>query len=516
MRIQLFFYIAIKVRPFRLLKFNAMKIYKNACVLFSVIILGICHVQGQVLEASINGTATEDRFGSSLSISDDGLTLIVGAPTASVGGIPRGKVKIYKKSGNNWIQFGTDLVGVTLYDCFGGSVSVSADGTRAAIGAPEFDINTFTNNGIVRVYDLTGATWTQIGSDIQGVNNEGMGRAVALNGDGTRVVVGGNGGNGTGGVVKVYRDSSGVWVKVGNTITGEASGDSFGSSVAISSSGNRIVGGAPNNSGNGTNAGNVRVFDWIAGSWIQSGSDFDGEAASNNYGRSVSLSNDGNRLLIGGPSNVNSSGINTGHARVFDYIGNSWTQVGADIEGITLNEQFGSRVSIAPTGTRLLIASPSYANFSGRVKIFEFNGTNWAQVGNTLSGSGNMGIGLDQSSNGSRLAIGSPFTSPAGTNSGNVSLYSFPVISSIEYIAGPDLVIFPNPFSIELNIHSDFHSMAQINLYDVMGKKVVSEYLNTNTSLNTSNLKVGVYFYEIKDVKGTVIAGGKLVKGSFD
>ncbi|MBK8873319.1 MAG: hypothetical protein IPN13_05100 [Bacteroidetes bacterium] len=224
-----------------------MELTRKLILTITLSIINVCSGFGQVMEFAINGAAAQDRIGSAVAISDDGLTLVIGAQSASVGGTLCGKANIYKKSGNNWIQFGPDLIGVNLYDGFGSAVSISADGTRAAISAPEFDINTFVNNGIVRIYDLTGSTWLQIGSDIQGSNSEGLGKSVALNGDGSKVVFGSNGtsGAGAGGRAKVYRDSSGTWVKVGLTINGEASGDVFGSSVAISANGNRIFVGAP-------------------------------------------------------------------------------------------------------------------------------------------------------------------------------------------------------------------------------------------------------------------------------
>ncbi|MBK6641072.1 MAG: T9SS type A sorting domain-containing protein [Bacteroidetes bacterium] len=492
-----------------------MELTRKLILTITLSIINVCSGFGQVMEFAINGAAAQDRIGSALAISDDGLTLVIGAPSASVGGTLCGKANIYKKSGNNWIQFGPDLIGVNLYDGFGSAVSISADGTRAAISAPEFDINTFVNNGIVRIYDLTGSTWLQIGSDIQGSNSEGLGKSVALNGDGSKVVFGSNGttGAGAGGRANVYRDSSGTWVKVGLTINGEASGDVFGSSVAISANGNRIFVGAPFNGGNGIQAGHVRAFDLAAGNWIQIGADIDGEASMNYFGNSIAVSNDGNRLVVGAHANVNVSGVISGHARVFDLIGNSWVQVGSDIEGDFLQEQFGSRVSISGNGLRLLIASPFYLSSAGRAKIFEFDGTNWVQTGNTISGSGNTGIGLDQSLNGSRLAVGSPFaSSTAGPNTGIVRLYGLSGLSSVENISENNFLIYPNPFTSHIEIHSKTNKLSGLRIKNLLGEQVLFTEFNTDTDINTMNVIKGIYFYEIKDDKGIIVKSGKLIK----
>jgi hypothetical protein len=59
------------------------------------------------------------------------------------------------------------------------------------------------------------------------------------------------------------------------------------------------------------------VFDLTGSSWVQVGSDINGEAASDFSGSSVSLSSDGSRVAIGAPSN-SGVGLDSGHARVYD------------------------------------------------------------------------------------------------------------------------------------------------------------------------------------------------------
>ena len=49
-------------------------------------------------------------------------------------------------------QAGVDLDGLSARDSFGGSVSMSTDGSRVAIGAPDSDGPSGVNNGRVQVY----------------------------------------------------------------------------------------------------------------------------------------------------------------------------------------------------------------------------------------------------------------------------------------------------------------------------------------------------------------------------
>ena len=48
----------------------------------------------------------------------------------------------------------------------------------------------------------------------------------------------------------------------------------------------------------------------------------------------------GTRIVVGGFLN-DGNGPNSGHARVFDWNGTTWTQVGADINGEAAYDQFG-------------------------------------------------------------------------------------------------------------------------------------------------------------------------------
>jgi hypothetical protein len=99
-----------------------------------------------------------------------------------------------------------------------------------------------------------------------------------------------NDGNGTdAGHVRIYEYSSGSWSKLGSDIDGEAAGDASGISASMNSSGDRVAIGAHGNDGTGTDAGHVRVYGYSSGSWSQLGSDIDGEAAGDRFGRGVSM-----------------------------------------------------------------------------------------------------------------------------------------------------------------------------------------------------------------------------------
>ena len=104
---------------------------------------------------------------------------------------------------------------------------------------------------------------------------------------------------------------------MGQDIDGEAASDYSGRSVSLSSDGTRVAIGAPFNDGNGSNSGHTRIWEWNGSTWTQISQDIDGEAANDQSGRSVSLSSDGTRVAIGAPFNDSGNGSVAGHTRVY-------------------------------------------------------------------------------------------------------------------------------------------------------------------------------------------------------
>ena len=83
--------------------------------------------------------------------------------------------------------------------------------------------------------------------------------------------------------------------------------------------------GAPFNDGSGGfNNGHARIYENISGTWTQIGQDIDGEADENESGNSISLSADGSVVAIGAINNYD-NGIETGHVRIYENISGTWT-----------------------------------------------------------------------------------------------------------------------------------------------------------------------------------------------
>jgi hypothetical protein len=71
--------------------------------------------------------------------------------------------------------------------------------------------------------------------------------------------------------------------------------------------------------------------------------------------------------------------------------------------------------------------------------------------------------------------------------------------------------INPNPFDSELHIQSNLTSKIKFSLYNCLSNKVMDQDFSRSTTLNTSRLEGGIYFYEFRSKNG-LIKSGKIVK----
>jgi hypothetical protein len=179
-----------------------------------------------------------------------------------------GRVRIYEWSGSAWVQLGGDIDGEAAGDNSGDSVSLSADGNRVAIGA-RFNAGNGGGSGQVRIYEWSGSAWVQLGGDIDGeASGDNSGSSVSLSADGSRVAIGAPRSSENGfdsGQVRIYEWSGSAWTQLGESIDGEEADDNSGVSVSISSDGSRLAIGAPNNDENGENSGHVRIYGLLSG-----------------------------------------------------------------------------------------------------------------------------------------------------------------------------------------------------------------------------------------------------------
>lgn len=191
----------------------------------------------------------------------------------------------------------------------------------------------------------------------------------------------------------------------------------FGSSIALSVDGNTMAVGSPGEDSaatgvNNTNpgpantaadySGAVFVFTRSGGVWTQQAYlKASNTAANANFGHSVSLSSDGNRLAVGarGESTTQSS---SGAVYMFQRTGTNWTQTGTPLKAgaVMQSATFGSSVALSGDGNMLAVGSFGESGtgtgiaagasaggtftgasvFHGAVNVFAYNAGSWAQT----------------------------------------------------------------------------------------------------------------------------------------
>ena len=288
-----------------------------------------------------------------------------------------------------FVQLGGDITGIGLdSEEFGQSVSISGDGSTVAIGS----LGNPGVGGRVEVWKQSlevHSGWEQMGPgiDVAGGGDILAKYSVSLSDDGSILAVGATGQLAsleyTQGRVEVWKYTETDWVLMGE-ISGTA-GDNFGISVSLSSAGDRLAIGANRNSGPVDDLaylkGQVQIYAYTGTGWDQLGQNLYGDGFLFESGFSVSLSGNGKRVAMGEKgSQFAGWGVNQkGQVRVFEYSGDAWVQMGASEEGVRAWDAAGSSVSLNHDGTRFALGAIGYdgedsslKNNSGLVRVFQY------------------------------------------------------------------------------------------------------------------------------------------------
>ncbi|WP_171020126.1 integrin [Hydrogenophaga sp. 2FB] len=352
-----------------------------------------------------SNTDAGDWFGGVTVLSADGNTLAVSAPLEDSDGNElnnaldeSGAVYIFVRSGNTWVQQAyLKAPNLGLFDNFGWSVALSADGNVLAVGAPSEDSNdvttpgddSFQDSGAVYVFTRSATVWTQ--RDYLKAGNIGagdtFGTSIALAADGRTLAVGAPFENGdasststvpnemalAAGAVYVFaRNQADIWTQKAYLKASNAKQDAqFGTSVALSGDGHTLGVGAvyeASADGNQANtsapaAGAVYTFGHDAtGTWTQQAYlKASNIGAGDEFGQSVALSTNGSTLAVGAPkeSGPGDAMPLSGAVYVFEHSVGGWNQqalVRAD--NPHTQYRYGSRVALTGDGNTLAVGAP--------------------------------------------------------------------------------------------------------------------------------------------------------------
>ena len=327
-----------------------------------------------------------------------------------------GAVYVFMRTGSAWVQQAyikaSNTGGEEDGDTFGYSVSLTGDGNTLAVGAPSEDSaateingdqanNAAAGAGAVYVFSRSGNAWAQQ-AYVKSPTTRGnalFGYSVSLDNSGNTLAAGAFDEDGGKGAVHLFSRAGNTWSHQARLQASNAERqDSLGTWVAISDDGNTMAAGSLDedslltgvNSGNtaaadqtsDTSAGAAYVFTRAGTMWSQQAF----MKASNSgkedwFGARVALSGDGNTMVATAPNEDSASrGIGgdqkddsaqeAGAAYIFSRTGAAWGAPlyfkGADNKQF---DEFGSAVALSKDG-RTMAVGARFADTAGVVHIF--------------------------------------------------------------------------------------------------------------------------------------------------
>ena len=365
----------------------------------------------------IAGEAEFQYTGSSVSMNPTGKFIVVGTKEAYEAGM----VRVYVRKKGVYTPLGIDsMFGESPGDEFGSSVSISDDGKQVAVGARSSSVSGKSKNGLIKVYKYSESldSWIQVGDTIEGSEDlERMGFAVDMSGNGLRVACGSPKGNGGRGSVSIYEyHKRRGWELVGDAIVGEKKKDMAGFSVSLSSDGSVVAIGAISASIEGLKrCGGVTVYSFDNGAWVKLGQGLAGLMDNAQFGYSLALSGDGKRLVVGSNGYSTAEFSNVGSCEVFELNvqTSKWKQIG-EVIGDDNNEGAGYHVSMSENGLWVSCSKTDFASGSpeGVVQVLGEDISNEWRVKDLMApyfeNSTSFGTSTYLSQGGEHILIGAP------------------------------------------------------------------------------------------------------------
>lgn len=501
-------------------KFYLTKLLLNS---FFLLALNNCFSQIQIGQ-DIEGVMSNEGFGTSTSISNNGHIIAVGAPNNVFNSEEIGLVNLYEfdLTNSEWNQKGQSIIGDNKGESWGSDISISSNGNIVAISSPD-NSNASQNSGLVRIFkfDNNSSTWNQMGQDINGKYKEDRcGISISLNSEGNIIAIGSNLNDQNGenaGQVNIfeYDSESNTWIPKGPSINGTDEGDRFGEVVSLSSDGSivAIMARIPFENGD------VEVYEFQSESstWQQIGQDINKGSGDNHTDllSSLSISQDGKTLAIGASFN-DDNGQNSGNVRVFNYSNsqNNWIQKGQNIIGEAAEDRSGNSISISGNGEIIAVGAllnDGNGKDSGHVRIYQYSNeiSDWKQIGNDIDGEASedsSGKSVSLSSNGNFLVIGAPNNvNQNGITSGHARIFELSSIVNTEMIQLSDLKIniHPNPASEQICLNNNQKGLVKI--YNQSGTLVNQLIVEPQAIIPINTFIQGSYILEYIQDKDHII-----------
>jgi hypothetical protein len=374
----------------------------------------------------------DDYFGMSVAVSADGSTIVAGAYYDDIGSNPnQGSAYVYRWNGSSWFEMKLTANDGEANDEFGISLAVSADGNTVVVSSASDD----SGKGSMYVFRWNGSSYDQAQKLTAegGQANDFFGVSVTISGDGSTIIAGASYDDYTysdQGSAYVFRFNGSLYYQVKQLLASDgAASDYFGCSVSVSSDGNTVVVGAHGDDKLFTDSGSVYVFRWNGSSWEEKKFKASDAAASDYFGYSVSVSSDGNTVAVGAYMD-DDMGSGSGSVYVYRWNGSTWVEKKLTASDGLAGDGLGNSVSVSADGKTIAVGTPwndVSGTDSGAAYVFRWNGSTWVETKLSAGdGSGNDRFGhrVAVSADGATVAVGAHWDD-VGSNSNQGSVWVF-------------------------------------------------------------------------------------------
>lgn len=396
------------------------------------------YATGDQIQLAASDATNGFRFGGSVALSGDGLTLAVGSASRSSGGTRRGAVYVFKLISGTWTQ----QVILTASDgadndFFGWCVDISSNGSVVVVGAPFHDSGGKINNG--RTYAYNGSNWsTQTILDPPVLVDDAgqFGYGVAISGDGTVIVAGapGHPSSGVYGTAWVF-SGSGWSTKTTLAAASPLNSGGLGFACSISYNGSVIYLGAPE-IGLIPSAQLGRGYLYLGSNWgTETSVNPTHRLIPGRFGASVDMTDDGSILVSGDRDYIGSGGPGIGYA----FSGVNYTEQAIfDHHAPTFPMQdfFSRSVAIGGDGKIAAMGASNVVsgNSRGAVYLFRLSGSSYGACTTLIppTSTPDMMFSLANSSRGisidalsSAILVGAPMQNDDGPGYAFIQLIAF-------------------------------------------------------------------------------------------
>jgi hypothetical protein len=365
-------------------------------------------------------SGTQD-FGESVALSSGSSTIVV---SDSGREYDTGAAYVFERSGDDWrSQQHLVPADAERENNVAESLAVSDDGRTVVVGAPSIggaDETPTERNGSAYVFERSDGGWDQQAKLTAEADSEDLfGISTAISGDSSTLIIADPGRNADAGVAYVFEQSDETWNRQA-TLTADDGDDQdrFGTGLSISENGSTVAVGAPGEEGpNVTGTGSAYVFEQTDDGWNQQTKLVDNGDGIGRQGSTVSLSNDGGTVVVGADHEGGSNEGIVGFVAVYERSDERWNQTvtfapetddNGSIGSLTVSDDGGTTAVGVPDGT------PGETN--GSAFLFEQSDGEWKRQATVRPQDSDtetvFGWSVAVSGDGTTTVVGAPDGSP--------------------------------------------------------------------------------------------------------